>query len=188
MLKRRIKTAAGQVVRFWRRCVWLVPDSNITFSCQLNSLISSDRLIFSFRDTTSFSPPARIMEEQENARNRSIVVQSTVELVADGSYRLLKRELLKKDLTNEEEQENARNRSIVVQSTVELVADGSYRLLKRELLKKDLTNEGCTSILPAAFESEGMVECNYDATSKITGGWILRGHLGVALRGKYDRL
>ncbi|CAF1897132.1 unnamed protein product [Brassica oleracea var. botrytis] len=43
-------------------------------------------------------------------------------------------------------------------------------------------------ILPAAFESEGMVECNYDATSKITGGWILRGHLGVALRGKYDRL
>ncbi|KAL0805507.1 hypothetical protein Bca101_097998 [Brassica carinata] len=68
------------------------------------------------------------------------------------------------------------------------VADGSYRLLKRELLKKDLTNEGCTSILPAAFETEGMVECNYDATSKITGGWILRGHLGVALRGKHDWL
>ncbi|CAN6930156.1 unnamed protein product [Brassica oleracea] len=43
-------------------------------------------------------------------------------------------------------------------------------------------------ILPAAFETEGMVECNYDATSKITGGWILRGHLGVALRGKHDRL
>ncbi|KAL0667113.1 hypothetical protein Bca4012_029817 [Brassica carinata] len=44
------------------------------------------------------------------------------------------------------------------------------------------------SILPAALETEGMVECNYDATSKITGGWILRGHLGVALRGKHDRL
>ncbi|CAN6833950.1 unnamed protein product [Brassica oleracea] len=43
-------------------------------------------------------------------------------------------------------------------------------------------------ILPAALETEGMVECNYDATSKITGGWILRGHLGVALRGKHDRL
>ncbi|KAL0770972.1 hypothetical protein Bca101_036123 [Brassica carinata] len=39
-----------------------------------------------------------------------------------------------------------------------------------------------------ALETEGMVECNYDATSKITGGWILRGHLGVALRGKHDRL
>ncbi|CAF1823885.1 unnamed protein product [Brassica oleracea var. botrytis] len=51
-----------------------------------------------------------------------------------------------------------------------------------------LAKTGCTSILPAALETEGMVECNYDATSKITGGWILRGHLGVALRGKHDRL
>ncbi|KAF3554511.1 hypothetical protein F2Q69_00011533 [Brassica cretica] len=110
----KLCASGGEVCR-----VWLVPDSDTTFFCQLNSLISSDRLIFSFRDATSFSPAARIMDEHENARNRSVVVQSTVDL---------------------------------------------------------------------AFETEGMVECNYDATSKITGGWILRGHLGVALRGKHDWL
>ncbi|KAL0662765.1 hypothetical protein Bca4012_099602 [Brassica carinata] len=54
--------------------------------------------------------------------------------------------------------------------------------------QSSLRTERRKSILPAAFETEGMVECNYDATSKITGGWILRGHLGVALRGKHDRL
>ncbi|KAH0883310.1 hypothetical protein HID58_059406 [Brassica napus] len=51
-----------------------------------------------------------------------------------------------------------------------------------------LTVSSSSTILKHSLETEGMVECNYDATSKITGGWILRGHLGVALRGKHDRL
>ncbi|CAN6892935.1 unnamed protein product [Brassica oleracea] len=34
----------------------------------------------------------------------------------------------------------------------------------------DQSSKGYTSIFPAAFETEGMVESNYDAASKLTGG------------------
>ncbi|WZZ49827.1 hypothetical protein YC2023_049934 [Brassica napus] len=132
--------------------VWLVPDSDTTFFCQLNCLISSDRLILFFRDATSFSPAARIMIDVDKDPLKKV------------------------------------NGLISYLGNANVISGGASWAFNQSFLRTGKEKEGCTSILPAALETEGMVECNYDATSKITGGWILRGHLGVALRGKHDRL
>ncbi|CAF2325744.1 BnaA10g07150D [Brassica napus] len=76
----------------------------------------------------------------------------------------------------------------VIAKTLPKIGDRhfDYRIYGNTIVS--LTVSSSSALLKHSFETEGMVECNYDATSKITGGWILRGHLGVALRGKHDRL